>query len=415
MASGAEQATRQNLTGLGDAERPRWLTDDLIRTVGEAEPLPFPADEYTRRLQRVREKLSGLEADAILVFRPSAVEYLCGYHTAETAPQPLLVTHDATYLYVLDLEVGRALASSSAENILFCSYANTRSKNELIARHVVGALPQGARLAVEFGNTSTPPQLLTLLRDDGLNLVDGQFLVENLKLVLSPAEIAYVEQAAEATQRGVLAAVSAASESGATDSSMAAAISSALLSEANSASAWGPLVVTEPRSGIPHSSWRGEPLSDTTTFLEFSGACHRYHAPVMRTLVRGKPSERVRRLADLAQTTLGAVLKHARAGVPCSEVATKVLGELGRLRDDEVFHHMLGYPVGLAHPPHWMDTGSFYLTADNPEPLEAGMVFHVPASFRSFGERCVGLSQTFLVEEEGTRVLTRGAAELIEL
>lgn len=415
MAAGAEQASRQNLTGLGDAEAPRWLTDERMATVRAAEPLPFPADEYNRRLARVRERLTALDAEAILVFRPSAVEYLCGYHTAETAPQPLLVTHDSTYLYVLDLEVGRALASSSAQNILFCSYANTRSKSELIAQHAAGVLPQGARLAVEFGNTSTPPQLLQLLRDGGLDLVDGQFLVENLKLVLSAAEIGYVEQAAEATQRGVLAGVSAASERGATDSSVAAAMAQALLAEADSASAWGPLAVTEPRSGIPHSSWRGEPLSDTTTFLEFSGACHRYHAPVMRTLVRGKPSDRVRRLADLAQTTLGAVLRHARAGVPCSQVATQVLDELGQLRDDEVFHHMLGYPVGLAHPPHWMDTGSFYLTADNPEPLEAGMVFHVPASFRSFGERCVGLSQTFLVEEEGTRVLTRGAAELIEI
>jgi len=415
MASGAEQAAGQNLAGLGDAELPRWLTDDRIAVIRAAEPLPFTADEYTGRLRRVRERLTALDAEAILVFRPSAVEYLCGYHTAETAPQPLLVTHDATYLYVLDLEVGRALASSSADNILFCSYANTRSKSELIARHVAGALPQGARLAVEFGNTSTPPQLLQLLRDGGLDLIDGQFLVENLKLVLSPAEIGYVERAAEATQRGVEAGVSAAAEPGATDSSVAAAIAAALLAEADSASAWGPLAVTEPRSGIPHSTWRGEPLSDTTTFLEFSGASHRYHAPVMRTLVRGKPSERVLRLAELAKTTLGGVLSHARPGVPCSEVAAQVLGELGTLRDDEVFHHMLGYPVGLAHPPHWMDTGSFYLTADNPEPLQAGMVFHVPASFRSFGERCVGLSHTFLVEEGGTRVLTHGSAELIEV
>jgi Xaa-Pro dipeptidase len=196
---------------------------------------------------------------------------------------------------------------------------------------------------------------------------------------------------------------------------VAAAVSAALLAHANSASAWGPLVVTEPRSGIPHSSWKGDPLSDNTTFLEFAGASHRYHAPVMRTLVRQKPSPEVARLADLAKTALGAVLEHARPGVPCSDVARHAIDALGPLRDDEVFHHMLGYPVGLAHPPHWMDTGNFYITADNPRPLEAGMAFHVPASFRSFGVRCVGLSHTFLVEEGGTRVLTHGNADLIEV
>jgi len=415
MALGAESASEKNLVSLGDAATPPWLTPETIHTVESAEPLPFAADEYEHRLRQVRDQLSVIGAEAILVFRPSAVEYLCGYHTAETAPQPLLVTRDETFLYVLDLEVGRALASSTAQNILYCSYANTRSKPELIARHVTGSLPQRARLAIEFGNTSTPPQLISLLGESQLDLVDGEYLVENLKLVLSPAEIQYMEQAAAATRRGVDAAVLAAGEQGATDSSVAARISQALLAGANASSAWGPLVVTEPRSGIPHSSWKGDPLSDDTTFLEFAGACHRYHAPVMRTLVRGRPSPAVQRLAGLAKTALAAVLANARPGVPCSQVARQCLKEIGPLRDDEVFHHMLGYPVGLAHPPHWMDTGNFYITADNPEPLRAGMAFHVPASFRSFGVRCVGLSQTFLVEETGTRVLTHGAADLIEM
>ncbi|WP_181765651.1 M24 family metallopeptidase [Streptomyces albidus (ex Kaewkla and Franco 2022)] len=415
MAFEAGSASEKNLMGLGDAATPPWLTPENIRTVGAAEPLPFPSGEYADRMARVRERLSALDADAILVFRPSAVEYLCGYHTAETAPQPLLVTPEDTYLYVLDLEVGRALASSDVQNVLYCSYANTRNKSQLIAEHVVSTLPQRARLAIEFGNTSTPPQMIGLLGESQLDLVDGQFLVENLKLVLSPAEIRCMEQAAEATRRGVDAAVLAAAEPDATDASVAGRISQALLSGANAASAWGPLVVTEPRSGIPHSSWKGDRLSDETTFLEFAGACHRYHAPVMRTLVQGRPSRAVLRLAGLAKTTLAAVLENAKPGVPCSQVAEQCLKEIGPLGDEEVFHHMLGYPVGLAHPPHWMDTGSFYITKDNPEPLRAGMAFHVPASFRSFGVRCVGLSQTFLVEETGTRVLTHGAADLIEL
>lgn len=415
MAAGADPVPEKNLEGLGDAPIPRWLTPERTDTVRSAEQLPFPAGEYARRLAKVRERLGTLDVAALIVFRPSAVEYLCGYHTAETAPQPLLVTRDATCLYVLDLEIGRALASSTAQHVLFCSYANTRSKAELIAEHVNRTLPQGSRLAIEFGGASTPPQMIDLLGAGHLTLTDGGFLVENLKLVLSPAEIARMEEAAAVTQRGVDAGVAAAGEQGASDSSVAAAISSALLSGANSASAWGPLAVTEPRSGIPHSSWKGDTLSDTTTFLEFAGTSHRYHTPVMRTLVRGRPTPEVDRLAGLAKTALAAVLDNARPGVPCSDVARQALKELGPLRDDEVFHHMLGYPVGLAHPPHWMDTGNFYITADNPEPLQAGMAFHVPASFRSFGVRCVGLSHTFLVEESGTRPLTHGEPELIRI
>lgn len=405
----------ESLVRLGEGREPDWLTDEAIKVVEAAEPAPFDAAEYRERLRRVRHRLSELDADALLVFRPSSVEYLCGYHTQETAPQPLLVTPEGSRLYVMDLEVGRALASSSAGEIVYTGYDNTRNRDDLVTEHVRRTLGPRTRLAVELHGASTPPAVIDRLRELGLALVDGRFLVETLRLVLSPAELRYMEEAARITALGVDAAVDAAGHSGATDSTVAAAIAAALHREANSVSAWGPLVVTEPRSGIPHSTFRSDPLAAGSTFLEFTGACHRYHAPVMRTLVRGRPSPVTLRLADRARTALAAVLAHAKAGVACSEVARRAGEALGPLRPDEVFHRMFGYPVGLAHPPHWMDGAPFCLTADNPGTLEAGMTFHVPASFRSFGAQCVGLSQTFVVEQGGARVLTHGPAELIEL
>jgi hypothetical protein len=43
------------------------------------------------------------------------------------------------------------------------------------------------------------------------------------------------------------------------------------------------------------------------------------------------------------------------------------------------------------------------------------MVFHIPGSFRRFGRSGVGLSQTFVVERDGARALTHGAAELLDV
>lgn len=380
-----------------------------------AEEPPFAAAEYERRLATVRGRMSDASIGAMLVFRPSSVEYLCGYHTAETTPQPLLVTETDTFLYVPDLEVGRALASSRAGNIVYCGYAGALRGLELFLDHAVSVLPRRTRAGIELGHAATPPQAVALLRDRDVDVVDGHHLVENVRLVLSAAEIRCVEQAAIHTQAGLDAAVAEAGEPDATDSSVAAAIAAASFVAANSASAWGPVVATGRRAGIPHSSWDHRPLSAGTTFLEFSGAHHRYHAPVMRTLSRRRPDANDRRLADLSKAALAAVLDSARAGVTCAQVADRAAAALGPLPDDVVFHHLFGYPVGLAHKPHWMDGAPFYLTPDNHEPLQAGMVFHVPASFRSLGDSGVGLSQTFVVEEDGARVLTHGAAELIEL
>jgi Xaa-Pro aminopeptidase len=353
--------------------------------------------------------------DALVVFRPSSVEYLCGYHTAEKAPQPLLLTASDTVLYVPDLEVGRALASGRVDQVVYCAYADALRDLEAFVDHAMGGLPPRARVGVELGHASTPPQAVELLRREQVQLVHTDHLVERARLVLSADEIRCVEQAAVHTQAGVDAAVAQARRPDASDSSVAAAIAAALLARADSASAWGPVVATGRRGGVPHSSWTHRRLSAGTTFLEFSGTHHRYHAPVMRTLSRGRPDATEGRLSDLAGAALAAVLESARAGVPCSEVADRATAAIAPLPDDVVFHQLFGYPVGLAHPPHWMDGAPFYLTRDNHEPLRAGMVFHVPASFRSFGRSGVGMSQTFVVEDDGARVLTHGPATMIEL
>ncbi|GAA5121548.1 Xaa-Pro peptidase family protein [Haloechinothrix salitolerans] len=404
-----------DLAGLESDVPPRWLTPNAVTELVDGARLPFDAGEYEMRLARVRERMADRGLDAVLVFRPSSVEYLCGYHTAERLPQPLLVTESDVVLYVPDFEVGRALVSGRAPTVRYFRYASASRALRRVTDHVSRFLPRRARIAVELTHPAAPPQVADMLRHDDLAVIDGDFLVERVRLVLSEAEIRCVERAAVATQRGVEAAVEAAREPDATDAALAAAISAALLRDANSASAWGPTVATGSRAGIPHSTVGHVPLSPDSTFMEFSGAHHRYHAPVMRTLYHSRPSSSIEKLADLATTALAAVLDTARAGVTCSDVAMRAAKAVDPLPDDVVFHELFGYPVGLAHPPHWMDGAPFTITVDNPAPLVAGMVFHIPASFRRFGEAGVGLSQTFVVESTGTRVLTHGAAEPLVL
>lgn len=415
MDFGQAAGPRHDVAGLAEGHPPPWLTRENLASVDLAEALPFSEEEYAGRMAEVRRRMAERKVHAAVVFRPSSVEYLCGYHTAETIPQPLLVTDSDSVLYVPDFEVGRAAASSCLRKVRHFSYASAHHALASIALHIVGTVPARARIAAESGGPSTPPAMIDLLRTEGLEVIDGRHLVEGVRLVLSPAELRHVERAAVATQAGVDAAIEAATEPGATDSSVAAAIAAALFADANSASAWGPTVATGARAGIPHSTWTGVPLSEDATFLEFSGAHHRYHAPVMRTICRRPPSAVIRRLEQLSKTAVAAVLDTVRAGIPCSDVARAALAALGPLPEDVIFHHLFGYPVGLAHPPHWMDGAPFSITLDNPEPLREGMVFHLPGSFRVLGEAGVGLSHTFVVSKTGARVLTHGTAELIEL
>ncbi len=394
---------------------PRWLTIETVERVGAAERRPFDDGEYQTRLDLVRFRMARMELDALIVFRPSSVEYLCGYHTAETTPQPLVVTDSTTSLYLPDLELGRAIASARVDHLYYCSYTGALQGLRQFMSHALTMLPAAARVGVETAHTSTPPEALHIITDKGARIIDSNYLVERERLVLSPAEIRCVEQAAVISSDGVRAGVAEAGRDSATESSITAAISEALTKHANSISAWGPVVVTGDRAGIPHSSFAAHPLFPGPIFMEFSGTHHRYHAPVMRTLIAGSLDPQDRLLAELAQTTVASVLEHARPGVPCSVVADHANQALGPLPNDVVFHQLFGYPVGLAHKPHWMDGMPFHITTDNHEPLEEGMVFHIPSSFRRFGVSGVGLSQTFVVESHGARALTHGPAEITDV
>ena len=100
---------------------------------------------------------------------------------------------------------------------------------------------------------------------------------------------------------------------------------------------------------------------------------------------------------------------------PAKAIAAAGLRHIAPVEQGIVFHHNFGYPVGLAYPPSWIETLGFFLRANNPEPVESGMVFHLPMSLRVAGRFGICLSHTMLVTAEGGVALTRTPARLREL
>jgi Xaa-Pro dipeptidase len=223
-----------------------------------------------------------------------------------------------------------------------------------------------------------------------------------------------MREAARITGSGIEAAVEAAKDPRVTDSRMAGAIREALTSRANSLAGLDVIVAAGWAGGIPHSTWGNRPIDRSeTVVLEFAGAQHRYCAPVMRTLAFKPLEGEAARLDELASRAHQLLLQELKIGRSCSEIARAVTDGLGRVDDWVVFHYVYGYPVGLSHPPTWMDGYHFYVSEQNNGVLESGMTFHCPTSFRSFGRRGVCHSQTITMTEAGPEVITPGSASVI--
>ncbi|WP_435119105.1 M24 family metallopeptidase [Amycolatopsis thermoflava] len=406
----ARNGEEVDVTCLGPRQAPGWASAEIAESFLGLERLTAPAAEFAGRRDVVRAELRARGFDAILVFRASSVEYLCGHHSINPYPQPVLLTNDDCRIYVPDIELGRALASSTASSVNFFVTDSVGGLAEdslqLVVDDVLRVLGREAVLAVELNDFRVPLRAVDALRASGIDLQDGGFLVENVRLLLSPVEVAKVEKAAEHTQRGVDAAVNAAADPDATDSHVAAAIAGALYEGASSSPALAPIVVSGRRSGIHHATWKGTRLGDELIFAEFAGSYDRYHAPVMITLARRAPNEMERRLEGMSQDILAGVLQEAWPGRVAGDVAETVMSKLRAFSPNDAFHFNFGYTVGLAHPPTWADSADWSIVPGNRQMLKTGMVFHVPASIRSVGQGMVGLSHTVLITDYGPRVLT---------
>jgi Xaa-Pro dipeptidase len=384
-----------------------------VAEIDRIEALPFEESEYAERRARVVSEMERQGVDALLVFRPSSVEYVCGFHTiaAEPIPIPLLVLPDLTAICLLEFEAGRAVVSSCVDEVLYHSRAEDGL--ELLVDRLAEAVRTGAKVGIEMAHRWVPASVILRLQRHGLELVDAP-IVERARLVLSPTEIGYMRDAAKLTAAGVQAAAEAAAEEDATDASIAAAMSSALTRDADSLCGLDPIVAAGWAGGVPHSSWGGRKIDRTLPIvIELSGARNRYVAPVMRTIAYEPLTGEAARLDELSKRAHSVLLDQMRVGRRCSDVARAVTAGLGEVDPWVVFHYVYGYPVGLSHPPTWMDGYSFYLSAQNEGALEPGMAFHCPASFRSFGRLGVCHSHTVVMGEDGPEIITPTPADVI--
>ena len=375
----------------------------------------FPVDEYRRRVVRVHTRMAERQLDAIVLFGPHNIAYLTGMDSENLFDSQacILAAGRDPVLVILDFEIGRFENSSWLEKPVL--YGQFDDPVAAFAGAISAAGLARSKLGIDrrWIGAQQYQQLVTAL--PGAAIEDGYGVVERVRVVKSPAEIELMRKAASFTDAGVEAGFAAIAE-GRHDYEIAAEIMQALYGAGSDLSCWGPIVAAGYRSGLAHSAHNGKKLkSGESVFLELTGQHRRYTAPLMRTAVIGKASAEQRRLADASAGAVAGILEAAKAGKSAKAVAAAGLRHIAPVEQGIVFHHNFGYPVGLGYPPSWIETLGFFLRADNPEPLEAGMVFHLPMSLRVAGRFGICLSHTMLVTAEGGVALTRSPARLREL
>ncbi len=375
--------------------------------------LHFPTEEFHGRIANARRALRERKLDALLIFAQESHYYLTGFDTGGYKHfQCAVLTTDEQPITLLtrrpDLEQARRTSIIDDVRIWY----DAEGANPALDLKAILAEKglAGGRLGVEMathGLTGANWERLRLVLDGWCNHEDASTLIQLLRVVKSPAELAYVRKAA-ALVDAAAEAMLATARPGAFEGDVIAAIQAAILrgggdvpNGAQVFSSGTQAMLVRGTTGRRHLS----PIDQVT--MEWAAAYRRYQTGIMRTVPIGEVQPLHRRMFDVTCDALAAMTEAAKPGEPLGRI-----DEAHRRVFDAAGHekHRLaacGYSVGATYPPRFMDYPPL-LYAGNPTPGKPGMVLFLHAVLADpTTNSAMSLGHTIVLTETGREVLSR--------
>lgn len=353
---------------------------------------PFSLQEYADRLTAVQDRMAERELAALVVVDPANLYYLCGYNAwSFYVPQCLVVPVEGPphlFARAMDAQGAHWTASLPREQVHgypedLVQHPQDHPFDWITRRAVeVGVVPDelGTQVACEMdAHYFSPRAYLALCGALGhASVVDSRELVNWVRLVKSPAEIACLRSAG-AVATSVMGVALEGIREGRRQCDVVAEIQYA---QALGAGLLGgdypaivPMLPTGESAGTPHLTWSDAPLlAGEATTVELAGVYRRYHAPLARTVMLGTPGEQLRSCADGVAEGLTAALdelRPGRTGHDAHRAFTEVIARYGLSKESRI-----GYSIGIGYPPDWGER-TVSLRAGSETELQPGMAFHV--------------------------------------
>ena len=182
----------------------------------------------------------------------------------------------------------------------------------------------------------------------GLKLTATEGLVESLRAIKEPEEIALISRASEITDSAV-EYILGVIRPGIIENEIAWEVERFLREHGSEVLPFDVIVASGPNSAQPHArpSERvivsGEPV-----LLDIGARCGGYSSDLTRTIWIGAPDDTMRKIHDIvlgAQLTVLAIIKEGMTGGEADSIAREVIDQAGY---SNAFGHSLGHGVGLA-------------------------------------------------------------------
>ena len=384
--------------------------------------LDFELSEYEARIEKTQKRMAERGIDLLIVTDPANMCWLTGYDgwSFYVVQCVLLPVDDKPLWFGREMDVNGARITTFLPFSRMIGYPDHYVQSVDVhpmdyLADIIKSWGWGNRtIGMEMDNYYFSARCHRSLEFHLPNakLGDATGLVNWLRAVKSPQEIAYIRKAGrivEAMHRHIFEII----EPGMSKKDLAAELYykgiKGVDEEGGDYPAIVPLISTGREASAPHLTWDGTKIKENdVTFFEIAGCYKRYHCPLARSTYLGNPPQRIKDAEKaLVEASLVAFDK-ARPGNTCEDFAHgffNTLHEFGFAKSSRC-----GYSIGLAYTPDWGERTMSLRTGDKTE-LEEGMTFHfMPGLW--YDDWGIEITESILITKNGAEKFAALPSEL---
>ena len=383
----------------------------------------FTVEEYKKRLKKVQSSMQEKGIELLISQDTANMNYLTGYDAWSFYYAQCVIVHvnaEEPICFVRAQDAGGAYIKTylKDENIIKYheKYIHTWPSHpydyliEIIKQRKWDKLSIGLEMDSHYFTAYCYEKIKQGLPN--AKLKDSERLVNWVRLVKSNAEINYMKSAALISQKGMKTAMETINP-GVRQCDAVAEIQRTLFKGTpefgGEYSGITTLLPTGKGTSASHlTATQDKFVEGEATIVEISGVYKRYHVPLARTVLLGKPEQKK---VDAMKATIEALetgISVVKPGNTADDVAQKFWGVLDKYNIKK--ESRTGYSIGIGYPPDWGEH-TLNISKDDKTILQPNVTFHMIAVMQ-FGDWGVEASESVRATETGGELFCNISKEL---
>lgn len=351
------------------------------------------------RIEKVRNKLTELKVDALLVTEPKNLLYLANF----TGSAGLAVITQEEAFFVTDFRYTEQAAQQAVGfNLRIHKQGIMAEVNDILLEN------KAKNVAIEANqmNVSTYLQIKQLFAAD---IVESQGLVEKIREIKEPEELALIKAACEITDQSfehILKFI----KPGITELQVANELEAFLKAKGASAMSFDTIVASGVRSSMPHGVASDKVIEDGDMItLDWGCYYQGYSSDMTRTIAVGSVEPELDKIYHIVLEAHERVNRGAKAGMTGKEIDALARDYITEQGYGAYFGHSTGHGLGL--DVHELPA----ISSKNDEAVQAGMVITNEPGIYIPGLGGVRIENDLIVTEDGVESTNQSPKHLIIL